>query len=104
MTEQEAVLFGKAIADKTRQSILKFCCCQRRSVGEIAKHAKVTQPTASHHLALLKEARLVKAQREGKEVYYAVDQRRIVSCCGNLLFTLAPEEEATKTMRRCNCC
>ncbi|MGI9243648.1 MAG: ArsR/SmtB family transcription factor, partial [Verrucomicrobiales bacterium] len=59
MNEIEAAAFGKAVGDTTRQRILRFCCCEERSVGEIAKHAKITQPTASHHLAILERAKLV---------------------------------------------
>jgi|GEM_PF-3358140 len=87
----------------TRQRILRYCCCNRRSVGNIAAHCKVTQPTASHHLALLERAGLVIREPEGKEVFYEVDQSRLVSCCGQLLFTLAPDEEGTKALKNCKC-
>ncbi len=101
MSKEESAAFGRAIGDATRQEIMRFCCCDWRSVGEVAEEVKVSQPTVSHHLALLKQAGLVKSRREGKQVFYTLDQKRVVSCCGKLLFAFAPEEEATQSIRRC---
>ena len=101
MNEQEAVTFGKAVGDLTRQRILRYCCCEERSVGDIADHVGVTQPTASHHLSLLEKAHLVDRIPDGKTVYYRVDQKRIVSCCGNLLLNLAPNDKATRAAGTC---
>ncbi len=101
MEEAKAVAFGKAVGDATRQRILRYCCCQQRSVGEIARHAGVGQPTASHHLAVLERAGLVVRNQEGKLVYYSVDQGAVVECCGQLLLKLAPEEKATRLISKC---
>ena len=80
---------------------MRFCCCEWRSVGAVALKVKVSQPTVSHHLAMLREAGLVKSRKDGKQVFYTLDQQRVVSCCGKLLCAFAPEEKATKTLRRC---
>jgi ArsR family transcriptional regulator len=88
-----SVEFAKAIADDTRQRIMKYCCCDWRSVTEIAGHANVTQPTASHHLAILRDAGLVDIRHDGKQTFYRLDQKRIVNCCGLLSQTFAPEEK-----------
>ena len=66
MTNEQAVRFGKAVGDMTRQKIIKFCCCAERSVGEIAEHVKLRQPTVTHHLNILQEARLTTRREEGK--------------------------------------
>ena len=87
------VAFAKAIADSTRQKIMKFCCCDWRSVTDIAGHMSVTQPTVSHHLAILRDAGLVDVRHEGKLTYYRLDQKRIANCCGLISQTFAPEEE-----------
>ena len=55
----DAVLFAKAIADETRQKIMSECCCCWVSVGDLAGRLEVTQPTVSHHLAILRDAGLV---------------------------------------------
>lgn len=101
MNEIEAAAFGKAVGDATRQRILRYCCCEQRSVGEIAKHAKITQPTASHHLAILERAELVSRVQEGKAAFYRVRQETMVSCCGQLLLCLAPDAKGTKALNRC---
>lgn len=97
----EPVAFGKAIADDTRQLIMRFCCCEWRAVGDIALHANVSQPTASHHLAVLRGAGLVRTRREGKQIFYTLDQSQIAACCGRLLSDFAPDDRATAAVRGC---
>ena len=88
--------FAKAIADETRQHIMRLCCCRSMSVGEIVEAlGQVSQPTVSHHLSLLKAAGLVHVRREGKQVYYSLNQTRIVSGCCTLAEDFAPECKIT---------
>ena len=96
----KAVEFGKAIADATRQEIMRYCCCEWRAVLDIAARVGVTQPTASHHLAILRAAGLVRTRREGKQIFYTLDQSQVASCCGRLLFAFAPQDRATAAVRR----
>ena len=56
MATFDPVLFAKALADETRQKIMKLCCCKWLSVNEIVEQLNVTQPTVSHHLSILREA------------------------------------------------
>jgi ArsR family transcriptional regulator, arsenate/arsenite/antimonite-responsive transcriptional repressor len=93
------VEFAKALADGTRQDIMRACCCAWLSVGELVDQIKVTQPTVSHHLAILREAGLVRVRHEGKQTFYTLNQTQMVSCCGQLLTVFAPEEEATATLK-----
>ena len=86
----DPVLFAKALADETRQKIMKICCCEWLSVNEIVEHLNVTQPTVSHHLAILREAGLVEVRDEGKQTFYQLNQKRISSCCGQLRTNFAP--------------
>jgi ArsR family transcriptional regulator len=96
----DVVAFAKAIADDTRQQIMSLCCCTRMNVGDIAQAIGVTQPTASHHLAILRDAGLVTIEREGRETYYTLNQARITVCCGKLMLAFAPEEDVTRTVKR----
>ena len=91
MTVFDPVHFAKAIADETRQKIMKICCCEWLSVNEIVEHLKVTQPTVSHHLAILREARLVEVREEGKQTYYRLNQKQMTVCCGELRTTFAAD-------------
>jgi DNA-binding transcriptional ArsR family regulator len=94
------VLFAKAIADDTRQKIMSECCCCWISVGEIVEKLDppVSQPTVSHHLAILREAGLVDVREEGKQTFYSLNQERVAVCCGQLMVKFAPEAAATENM------
>ena len=56
MKKVNSVEFAKAIADETRQKIMGLCCCRELSVNEIVEQTSVSQPTVSHHLAILRDA------------------------------------------------
>ena len=92
------VLFAKAIADETRQKIMSECCCCWISVGDLTNKLDVSQPTVSHHLAILRDAGLVNLREEGKQTFYTLNQENIVMCCGQLMIKFAPEEKATETV------
>jgi ArsR family transcriptional regulator len=88
--------FAKALADDTRQQIMRLCCCQWINVNQIVEAIGVSQPTVSHHLAILKEAGLVKTREEGKFTYYRLNQERIFTCCGKLIEVFAPDTERAR--------
>ena len=94
------VTFAKAIADETRQKIMSECCCCWISVGDLAGKLDVTQPTVSHHLAILREAGLVDLREEGKQTFYTLNQENIAVCCGQIMLKFAPEEKATEAVLR----
>lgn len=94
------VIFAKAIADETRQKIMTECCCCWISVGDLADKLDVTQPTVSHHLAVLREAGLVNSREEGKQTFYTLNQEKIAVCCGQIMLKFAPEEKATEAVIR----
>ncbi len=76
--------FTKAIGDITRHKILVLLQEQEMNVGEITGCLNVSQPTISHHLAILSRSRLVTSRREGKFVYYQANQACVVECCGGI--------------------
>jgi ArsR family transcriptional regulator len=100
MPRVSPVEFAKALADETRQKIMQACCCRWRSVNELVEEMGVSQPTVSHHLAILKQAGLVDARHEGKQTFYALNQSRVVVCCGQLMVTFAPQEKATAAVSK----
>lgn len=95
----DPVLFAKALADETRQKIMNLVCCNSLSVSEIVEHLDVSQPTVSHHLAILREAGLVDVREEGKQSFYSLNQNRVAVCCGQLMIKFAPETEAAETIK-----
>ncbi len=94
----DPVLFAKAIADETRQKIMNICCCESLSVSEIVEKLDVSQPTVSHHLAILREADLVTVREEGKQTFYSLNQERVSFCCGQLMIKFAPETKTTEKL------
>ena len=63
----------RALADPIRREILSLLKGGRRSAGEICEHFPVTAAAISRHLAVLKEADLIRDQREGKFIYYELN-------------------------------
>ena len=99
MTKTDDVLFAKALADETRQKIMRMTCCKWLSVNEVVEQINVSQPTVSHHLAILRDAGLVKVREEGKQTFYSLNQHKIAMCCGKLMVKFAPEDEITSMVK-----
>jgi ArsR family transcriptional regulator len=95
----DPVTFAKVLADETRQQIMKLTCCRWLSVNEIVECLNVTQPTVSHHLAVLRDAGLVQAKEEGKQTFYQLNSGMVNVCCDRLVvkFSTSPDED-------CGCC
>src|SRR5688572_20380365 len=93
----DPVTFAKAIADDTRQDIMKCLCCVWLSVNDIvdAVDGKVNQPTVSHHLKILADANLVEVRQEGRQRFYTLNQEQLTLCCGVLVQSFAPNYSAT---------
>ncbi len=77
--------FVKAIASESRLGILlTFLDGQERTVNEISEAARLGQPTTSEHLAVMKRAGILIAERRGKEVFYQPDRLRIAEALDTL--------------------
>jgi ArsR family transcriptional regulator, arsenate/arsenite/antimonite-responsive transcriptional repressor len=66
------ILF-KALNDATRREILEMLHEKDLTAGEIADRFSISFPSISHHLDLLKQAKLVTAEKEGQYVYYSLN-------------------------------
>lgn len=74
--------FFRAVSDSHRQKILTHLKkYDSLNATNIIKHVKLSQPTTSHHLSLLKQAGLITSMRKGKEVIYSLNKKMISSCC-----------------------
>lgn len=62
-----------ALADPTRREILNMLKGGRMAAGEIAAHFPVTGASISRHLAILKDAELIRDTREGKFIFYELN-------------------------------
>ncbi len=72
-TRQFVALF-KALGDPTRLEVVGLLSARGTElcVCDIEAHFKLSQPTVSHHLRLLREAGVVRSERRGTWVYYAL--------------------------------
>jgi len=69
----------KVLGDETRTRILYLLSLKELCVCDIAEIMEMSLPAVSHHLRLLKALRLVKYRRDGKQVYYSLDDHHIVA-------------------------
>lgn len=69
----------KALSDETRTRILHLVSERELCVCDLAYLLEMTLPAVSHHLRLLKTLRLVKNRREGKMVFYSLDDHHVVT-------------------------
>lgn len=63
----------KALNDPTRRQILELLQEKDLTAGEIAEQFKISFPSISHHLDLLKQAKLVTSEKDGQYVYYSLN-------------------------------
>lgn len=75
-TDSLSKLF-KVFGDPTRIKILWALNVHELCVLDICDVLGMTKSAVSHQLGTLKEAKLVKARREGKEVYYSLDDEHV---------------------------
>ena len=62
-----------ALADPTRQQIVKMLASGALSSGDIARRFAMTPPAVSQHLKTLREAKLVKVRAEAQKRFYELD-------------------------------
>lgn len=63
----------KALSDSTRREILEMLKRGKMSAGEICERFDVSDAAISRHLSVLKEADLVRDERDGKYIYYELN-------------------------------
>lgn len=72
----EFIPFFKALCNPTRAQIIEFLLGGERCVCEMTGPLDASQPLVSHHLALLRDAGLVRMRSEGARTYYSIDWDR----------------------------
>ena len=60
----------KALADPGRRRVLQILRKRPMSAGELAEHFPVSKPTMSAHFAVLQEAGLIDAEKNGRTIIY----------------------------------
>jgi len=88
----------RALSDETRQGIIVLLGKHGRlCVNDLAAQFNVGRPTVSHHLQVLKEAKMVKAEKIGKEMHYSLNLRNIrrsIKSLEKVLDSISPSSAA----------
>ena len=83
----------RLLGEPNRLSIVASCLDGPLSVGEITSRLALSQSLVSHHLRLLRAARLLKAGRQGKQVFYSIPDCHVREMLTNMIEHLAEPHE-----------
>jgi DNA-binding transcriptional ArsR family regulator len=81
MDEKLFTKYFKAFGDQSRLRILTLLTSGEKTVNDIAEKVKLSQPTVSRHLAILREAGIVTDRRDKQRVYYSINRQSVENCC-----------------------
>ncbi|MCL4405410.1 MAG: metalloregulator ArsR/SmtB family transcription factor [Patescibacteria group bacterium] len=70
--------FGKAFSNRTRYRIIEALLRGRKTVGELVRIVKLSQPAVSQHLKVLKSYKIVIDERRGQEIFYTVNTEYVL--------------------------
>jgi len=90
----------RAIADETRREILRLLRDGPLTSGDIADRFDSSWPTISRHLAVLREAGLVTAERDGQAIRYELDTSVFQDLIQHLVEWTRPTGGARRTTRK----
>ena len=65
--------FFKALSDPTRQQIIQCLKQRAKTPSELLEEIKISQPTLSHHLDILKRSKVINGERDGQFIKYALN-------------------------------
>jgi DNA-binding transcriptional ArsR family regulator len=91
-TSELAEMF-RLLGEPNRLGIVASCLDGPLSVGEITARLALSQSLVSHHLRLLRAARLLKARRRGKQVYYSIADGHVREMLTNMIEHVAEPDE-----------
>lgn len=78
----------KALSDPTRRQIIQLLKERDLTAGEIADQFSISKPSISHHLSILKNAKLVTDERQGQNIVYSLNATVIQETLGWFLSML----------------
>lgn len=81
----------RALGDSTRLGIVLGLMDGERCVSDLASSLDISESSASHHLRNLRQLRLVKRRRDGKKLFYSLDDHHVY-----MILTIGLEHQAHK--------
>jgi len=73
----ESAEIFKALADQNRFMIVDMLSCGELCACKILEKFDITQPTLSHHMKILCDCGLVNGRKEGKWMYYSLNEKTV---------------------------
>jgi DNA-binding transcriptional ArsR family regulator len=97
-----AAIVFRALADPTRRQILQELKDAELAAGAIAAMFRISGPSISRHLAILKAAELVKERRDGNRIFYRLERENLATHLGDFLSAVCPTQilQRTRMKRR----
>src|SRR3712207_6058383 len=80
----------EALASPVRRKILAYLAHGGLTAGEIMARFDISKPSVSQHLSVLAEAGLVRSEKRGQYVHYALVEEHIVNTLGNFMQEVCP--------------
>ncbi|MEX3955962.1 ArsR family transcriptional regulator [Trinickia symbiotica] len=74
----------RLMGDPTRLKIIVSCLSAPMCVTDIAAKHGLSQPLVSHHLRLLRAARVLRAERRGKQIFYEAADEHVKRVIGDM--------------------
>jgi ArsR family transcriptional regulator len=87
----------RLMSDPTRLKIILACLDDPAAVGEMADRLAISASLVSHHLRLLRAARLLQADRRGRQVFYVVGDPHIRSMLSDMVDHVAEGDAEVET-------
>ncbi|MYM29912.1 DNA-binding transcriptional regulator, ArsR family [Duganella sacchari] len=84
------------LGDPTRLRIVLACLPAPIAVSDIATTLDLSSSLVSHHLRLLRAARIVKSERQGKQVFYSAADAHITGVLNDMLEHIAEPSTGTE--------
>ena len=79
MDNKKIAAMFKAFSDENRLQILQLLQDGERCACKLLEEMQITQPTLSHHMKILCDARIVVGRKEGKWMHYSLSPEGIAS-------------------------
>lgn len=83
----------RLLGDPTRLKVVLTCLEGPIAVGDIARATGASQSLVSHHLRLLRAARLVRGTRRNKQVFYEVEDDHIARMLADMVDHAAEDHD-----------
>lgn len=84
----------RLMGDASRFKIVVACLSKAKCVTDIATETRLSQSLVSHHLRLLRAARMLRADRQGKQIFYVATDEHVRCVISDMVAHMAEADSA----------